>query len=789
MSRLALLFAKWGKPRLSSTINLQHVLHQHECDRLNFNPTKMRTSLSTRFLNGLVAVLLTATGSTTMVGAATTAPSPALDARLVVRPLTPQDKTDYKLPATTDVTSGLSTVPIGQSVHLEGLANSAVPDGEIVGVLWTLTKKPTGSTAALTDSPLGKDVPTYRPADRLVSQLVGRTHLIPDVAGQYTIELTINTSSSGSVTLQQDLTASTYIGYMTCALCHSGGPLGDTAGRWAKSHHAAAFTRGIDGISSDHYGGRCISCHTVGYNANPSAVNGGFDDIAQELGWTFPTNVVAGNWDAVPVELKALANIQCENCHGPGHAHAHSLGDRHLISVSANSGNCAQCHESGDHHMRPREWENSKHAVTTRYPTGPTRSGCVACHSGAGFVDKVNGLEALSTHYEEIGCSTCHEPHDVTNPHQLRTVAEVTLLDGTKVSNGGLGTLCMNCHMSRRDGVEYAETATLSSHFGPHYSAQADMVMGVNGITYGKTIPSSAHRNIEDTCVRCHMQEAHAGSPGFLHAGGHTFSMSYDGGTPDVMTDDVHMVEACAECHGELHSFDFPRDDYDGDGSLEGAQTEVKHLLDQLGTLLPPIGSPSVIISTNYTRQQARALWNYKFVEEDGSHGVHNLPFAVGLLKASIADLTDDADRDGLSDQWEIANFGSLQAQDGAADSDGDGVNNALELAAGTNPNAKDSDGDGYSDLAEFKAGSDPVNKDDQPGLLVKIYTATEMEFASQLGKTYQVQAVSELTGAWQNSGDPIPGTGDLISVLASTRQGDSTFCRVIEIPNTAAPQ
>ena len=39
-----------------------------------------------------------------------------------------------------------------------------------------------------------------------------------------------------------------------------------------------------------------------------------------------------------------------------------------------------------------------------------------------------------------------------------------------------------------------------------------------------------------------------------------------------------------------------------------------------------------------------------QFVNADGSKGIHNAPFAVGILKASIADLTGDSNNDGIPD-------------------------------------------------------------------------------------------------------------------------------------------
>jgi len=56
------------------------------------------------------------------------------------------------------------------------------------------------------------------------------------------------------------------------------------------------------------------------------------------------------------------------------------------------------------------------------------------------------------------------------------------------------------------------------------------MLVGANAMTYGKTIPSSAHYAvIEDSCVTCHMRE-NEGTPSFSFAGGHTMNMKWDSG-------------------------------------------------------------------------------------------------------------------------------------------------------------------------------------------------------------------------------------------------------------------
>ncbi len=59
------------------------------------------------------------------------------------------------------------------------------------------------------------------------------------------------------------------------------------------------------------------------------------------------------------------------------------------------------------------------------------------------------------------------------------------------------------------------------------------------------------------------------------------------------------------------------------------------------------------------------------------------------ITNARIVYSTGDADGDEISDQWEIANFGSVTKTDGATsrDADGDGVSDKDEYLTGTNPN------------------------------------------------------------------------------------------------------
>jgi hypothetical protein len=714
-----------------------------------------------------------------------------LQGRITLRPLTPGDITAYQLPPGTELSGGLQTVGVGQPVYLEAEVNIAIPASDIVGVAWVLTNRPIGSLAALANDPLGTNVPVFEPSDQLVYQAAGRALLRPDLAGQYTVVATITTASEGTTNLTLTITAGTYMGANTCALCHSGGvAASNKVTPWSQTAHASIFAKGIDGILGPGvpYSKSCLQCHTVGYHASTNAVDGGFNAVAAQLGWTFPTLITNGNWAAMPPALQNLANVQCENCHGPGSQHAYSLGNTNLISVSLGSGDCSQCHDAPAQYSKTAEWYHSAHAVTTRDPTGPGREGCVICHTSAGFIARVSGATTTNTDYSAIGCQTCHEPHGVTvptnNPHLLRTLAAVTLNDGTTVTNAGEAALCMNCHQSRQNATNYVETASGSPYFGPHEGPQADMLMGVNGVTYGLTIPSSAHRDaVTNLCVTCHMQKIDPADPLFLHGGGHTFRVMCD-------PDNLDLSGACAHCHGPITTFDLPREDYNGDGIIEGVQTEVQHLLDQLAQLLPPVGQAKsdLAIDSTWNRPQLRAGYNYRFVQKDRSRGVHNTAYAVGLLKASIADLTGNPGSTGLLSpadlafySWQVQYFGSASNPDAAPNATpaGDGIANWLKYSLGINPLIPGTT-NGFGGIVWADGTSLGGNGSTNT---VQIYTAAEVTFNTEVGKTYQVQAASSLSSGWQNVSAQIAGTGAAVSYLTPTRKNVQQFFRVVHNP------
>jgi hypothetical protein len=247
----------------------------------------------------------------------------------------------------------------------------------------------------------------------------------------------------------------------------------------------------------------------------------------------------------------------------------------------------------------------------------------------------------------------------------------------------------------------------------------------------------------------------------------------------------VDQVAVCNQCHGGITTFNFPVEDYAGAGVILGVQTEVQIMLNQLSMLLPNSSGvvdgtvkTSLSVTTNWTTAQLNAAYNWMFVNNDGSLGVHNAPFATGLLKASIANLTGTSVPGGLPDAWEITYFGSITNAAGAPDADptGDGIPNWLKYALGLNPLVA---GLSVPNGVVYADGNTLVGSTNT----LQIYTAADVTFDTQVGTTYQIQEVSSLNAGWQNIGTPLQGTGFSLSYLTPTRNNVQQFFRVVQNP------
>jgi hypothetical protein len=116
-----------------------------------------------------------------------------------------------------------------------------------------------------------------------------------------------------------------------------------------------------------------------------------------------------------------------------------------------------------------------------------------------------------------------------------------------------------------------------------------------------------------------------------------------------------------------------------------------------------------------------------------------------------VVSATDDQDANGLPDWWEEWYFGSPTGADPAADADGDGMTNAAEFMAGTDPL------DANSRLAVTAMSAGPGG--------------FSMTFPTVVGKVYAVE-YSESLAAWSVLTSGIAGTGGDIQFNDSSTSG-----------------
>jgi hypothetical protein len=321
-----------------------------------------------------------------------------------------------------------------------------------------------------------------------------------------------------------------------------------------------------------------------------------------------------------------------------------------VVEESTEPQSCFGCHDDQNTILvaADLQWQNSFHASGLNIDRGAS-PGCAGCHIGEGFVQRTKG-EPVTAELNPtvIHCFTCHQPH-TAGDFSLRWTEPPALANGVSFDLGA-ANLCVACHQARRDvntfvGDDPADQANVnSSHWGPHYSVQGDMLIGSNGYEYnGYDYENTAHRAAtDDGCLDCHYK---ATSNNIV--GGHSFNMRAtfrdEGGDPIE-----HLnTAACETCHENVDDF-----------NLDGVQDEVDTMLEDLAVLLEAAGllhdghpDPS---AGPTGADSAGALWNFLVVMDDRSRGVHNPDYIKGLLESSImfleGTLSPGPDRAALTD-------------------------------------------------------------------------------------------------------------------------------------------
>lgn len=144
-------------------------------------------------------------------------------------------------------------------------------------------------------------------------------------------------------------------------------------------------------------------------------------------------------------------------------------------------------------------------------------------------------------------------------------------------------------------------------------------------------------------------------------------------------------------------------------------------------------------------------------------------PVTIGQLKMVFSFNVNgvsagDTDGDGLSDAWEVAQFGST-GPGSNDDTDNDGLTNAAEQAAGSSASNPDSDFDGVGDKQELNNdGTNPLDASSVTPKRVAYFPMDATNFVSAEGQLPRtVTGVTSVSG-WKGNAARINANGNLLT-------------------------
>jgi hypothetical protein len=336
----------------------------------------------------------------------------------------------------------------------------------------------------------------------------------------------------------------------------------------------------------DHW---MLTSHAGAYDNHPELQNDETCLPCHTTGWDVALN--NGGFDDFffigdTTGMASMRNVQCEVCHGPTEEpHTGSTFIDHHAEL------CGQCHNQENSYYYD-EWSQSLH----NHSASEQELECARCHEAASAAvflstgEHPSGLPADPVW--EITCSVCHTSHDPEiNDYQLRQwPAERT---------------CRTCHTM--------EEAVVGEE--PH-SPQEEMLNGPGNGAYewpGFFYNNSCHwMYLPEPCVMCHQYPEVYGNPDTTTTG-HSLE-------PDI------LFCASSGCHMEQIP---PDSSFD----IGGIFAEMDSLTFRLDSLLGCADTTQI--------EYDQALFDYLFVVNDGSRGIHNYFYARDLLISSIEGIMD----------------------------------------------------------------------------------------------------------------------------------------------------
>ncbi len=316
----------------------------------------------------------------------------------------------------------------------------------------------------------------------------------------------------------------------TCGNCHV-----DVQAEWAQTKHASAWA---DLQATGHADASCNKCHTTNGATNLGADTAGF----------FAATTDAGK--------KLYQDVQCEACHGPGANHISAPGETQpiptIIMDTTHADGCGSCHYDV-HNPFAEQLAVSRHGTMPNWE-GAAGSCQVNCHTVWGAMSQIApratafrefGTNPLTTTLKPgLTCALCHDPHDATNPAQLRLV-----LTATSTADSAQHA-CGKCH-SRSPA---ANASSWKSSRAAH-SAQFATLMGTAGYidpSLGNITGPMRHGTVETSCAACHMASGPVNSASGAFAvqnTGHTFEVLPCLNPASTATGGVDTSAACTEAN------------------------------------------------------------------------------------------------------------------------------------------------------------------------------------------------------------------------------------------------
>jgi len=307
--------------------------------------------------------------------------------------------------------------------------------------------------------------------------------------------------------------------------------------------------------------------------------------------------------------------------------------------VDANA-TCTQCHNFADDVVaKIIQYDASLHGMGFTFERNG--SSCAQCHTSQGFREFwTNGpLTASVMNPAPVGCRTCHKIHDsyTATDWELRWTDAFTnydekAMDLTTDGGDASANLCARCHQTRPLNPAITDPTSTTSmleptsyRYGPHHGPQGNMLAGIGGfdITGGKY--GNSYHTDRVACYDCHAADAYG-----KQSGGHTFIMAYE--YHGHMEDNVAGCNV-EGCHSELEDFD-----YGGKQTIIEEKLETLKMKLEAAGVMDTVDHPGyLVVGVEYPQKTLAVWYNYLYILEDRSLGVHNYKQANGMLDDGIA--------------------------------------------------------------------------------------------------------------------------------------------------------